>query len=50
MEGLTRRRLLRALPLACLAGVAGACRGRVVQVERVVGNEATMIIRIMAER
>ena len=44
MKGLTRRRLLSALPLACLAGVVGACSRRVVQVERVVEKEVTTVI------
>ena len=44
MKGLTRRRLLRALPLALLAGVAGACSRRVVEVERVVEKEVTTVI------
>ena len=44
MRGLTRRRLLRALPIACLAGVTGACSRRVVQVERVVEKEVTTVI------
>jgi ABC-type glycerol-3-phosphate transport system substrate-binding protein len=44
VQGLTRRRLLSALPLACLAGVTGACGRKVVQVERVVEKEVTTVI------
>lgn len=44
MKGLTRRRLLSALPLACLAGVTGACARQVVHVERVVEKEVTTVI------
>jgi len=44
VQGLTRRRLLSALPLAGLVGVVAACARRVVEVERVVEKEVTTVI------